>query len=370
MPSITIDGTTLDVAEGATILDAARQAGIRIPTLCFLRERSAVASCRVCVVDVEGLDQPVPSCATPVQDGMKVTTSSPRIEAYRRIALELIIADHGLDSTNYCFSCDKNGACELQAVCREYGCLGRPTRRRRSASRCSTTTPSFPTTPTCASVASAAWARRRAQPHAGNREARRSHADRGAVRRGLARHRLRVVRQLRAGVPHGRAHREAPRDVPLVGDRARAHHVPALRRGLPAGPRGEGRRRRGRRGRAGPVEPRASVREGALRQLRLRRRVRPDTNAAREEPRDGRVRARHLGRRRSTSWRGASRSCATPTAASRWRRSPARARRTRTSTCSRRWRASCSKRTTWTVARVFDTPPRSPVWRPCSVPAR
>ena len=110
MPSITIDGIALDVAEGSTILDAARVAGIRIPTLCFLKERSAIASCRVCVVDVEGLDQPVPSCATPVQDGMKVTTSSPRVEAYRRIALELIIADHGLDSTNYCFSCDKNGA--------------------------------------------------------------------------------------------------------------------------------------------------------------------------------------------------------------------------------------------------------------------
>ena len=126
MPSITIDGIALDVAEGSTILDAARAAGIRIPTLCFLKERSAIASCRVCVVDVEGLDQPVPSCATPVQDGMKVTTSSPRIEAYRRIALELIIADHGLDSTNYCFSCDKNGACELQAVCREYGVLESP----------------------------------------------------------------------------------------------------------------------------------------------------------------------------------------------------------------------------------------------------
>ena len=128
MPSITIDGIALDVAEGSTILDAARAAGIRIPTLCFLKERSAIASCRVCVVDVEGFDQPVPSCATPVQDGMKVTTSSPRIEAYRRIALELIIADHGLDSTNYCFSCDKNGACELQAVCREYGVLERGVR--------------------------------------------------------------------------------------------------------------------------------------------------------------------------------------------------------------------------------------------------
>lgn len=123
MPNITIDGTILTVSEDATILAAAREAGIRIPTLCYLKERSAIASCRVCVVDVEGWEHPVPACATVVQDGMVVTTNSERVEAYRRIALDLIIADHGLDSTNYCFSCDKNGACELQALCREYGVL-------------------------------------------------------------------------------------------------------------------------------------------------------------------------------------------------------------------------------------------------------
>lgn len=65
MPSITIDGIALDVAEGSTILDAARVAGIRIPTLCFLKERSAIASCRVCVVDVEGFDQPFPRALRP-----------------------------------------------------------------------------------------------------------------------------------------------------------------------------------------------------------------------------------------------------------------------------------------------------------------
>ena len=126
MPSIAIDGVVLDVAEGTTIVEAARAAGIRSPTLCYLKERSAIASCRVCVVDVEGLDHPVPACATPVRDGMAVTTSSPRLDAYRRVALELIVADHGLDSTNYCFSCNKNGACELQDLCREYGVLETP----------------------------------------------------------------------------------------------------------------------------------------------------------------------------------------------------------------------------------------------------
>lgn len=121
MPNITIDGTALEAAAGTTILEAAREAGIRIPTLCYLKDVSAIASCRVCVVEVEGLDQPVPACSTPVRDGMAVRTDTPRVADYRRIALELIMADHGLDSTNYCFSCRKNGACELQDLCREYG---------------------------------------------------------------------------------------------------------------------------------------------------------------------------------------------------------------------------------------------------------
>ncbi|MEG2369274.1 MAG: 2Fe-2S iron-sulfur cluster-binding protein, partial [Raoultibacter sp.] len=70
MSSITIDKTIVEVAPGTTILEAAGQAGIRIPTLCYLKDRSAIGSCRVCVVDVEGVDHPVPSCSTVVRDGM------------------------------------------------------------------------------------------------------------------------------------------------------------------------------------------------------------------------------------------------------------------------------------------------------------
>lgn len=121
MSSITIDGVVLEVAPGVTILEAAQQVGIRIPTLCYLKDRSAIGSCRVCVVDVEGVEHPVPSCATVAQDGMKITTDSPRLVDYRRLALDLIMADHGFDSTDDCLSCGKNGACELQALCREYG---------------------------------------------------------------------------------------------------------------------------------------------------------------------------------------------------------------------------------------------------------
>lgn len=121
MLNVSIDGIAVQVEPGTTILAAAQAAGVRIPTLCYLKGLGAIASCRVCVVDVEGLDHPVTACSTPVSEGMAVITNSERVLAYRRMALELIAADHGLDSTNFCFSCNKNGACELQDMCREYG---------------------------------------------------------------------------------------------------------------------------------------------------------------------------------------------------------------------------------------------------------
>ena len=121
MIRLTVDGRTVEVPAGSTILDAANAAGAHVPTLCHLKGNSPVASCRVCVVEVEGEPYPVPSCSTPARANMAVTTDSPQLLAWRRTALDLIIADHGLNSTNYCFSCEKNGACELQDVCRELG---------------------------------------------------------------------------------------------------------------------------------------------------------------------------------------------------------------------------------------------------------
>ncbi len=118
MPSITIDGRVLEARAGQTVLEVAREAGIHIPTLCYLAHRSAIGSCRVCVVEVEGQGAPVPACTTPVSDGMVVNTATERVLSYRRMAVDLLISNHGLDSTDYCFSCVKNGACELQAVAR------------------------------------------------------------------------------------------------------------------------------------------------------------------------------------------------------------------------------------------------------------
>lgn len=121
MRSVTIDGIVVQVEDGATILAAARKAGVCIPTLCFLRGVSAIGSCRVCSVEVEGSDALVTACNTPAVDGMVVHTATPRVQQTRKTALDLIISEHGLNTTNYCFSCPANGSCELQAVCREVG---------------------------------------------------------------------------------------------------------------------------------------------------------------------------------------------------------------------------------------------------------
>ena len=119
--SITIDGVHVRVPAGFTIVEAARTAGIRIPTLCYLKDVSDIGMCRVCSVEVEGWENLAAACKTPVFEGMVVHTATEHVMDYRKMMLELILAEHGLDSTNYCFSCAKNGACELQALCRELG---------------------------------------------------------------------------------------------------------------------------------------------------------------------------------------------------------------------------------------------------------
>ncbi len=119
MVTVSIDGAQISVPQGTTIVAAARERGIRIPTLCALEGVSNVGSCRVCVVEVEGRPSLVPACNTTVEDGMVVVTNSERVQNERRIAVQLLMANHGLSSTSYCFSCRKNGACELQDIARE-----------------------------------------------------------------------------------------------------------------------------------------------------------------------------------------------------------------------------------------------------------
>ena len=117
MPTLSIDNIKVEVLEGTTILKAARQAGITIPTLCYLEHATPMGACRVCLVEVEGARSLVASCAMPVSEGMKVHTSTQRVRETRRAVLELLLSDHEGD----CQTCDRNDDCELQALARGAG---------------------------------------------------------------------------------------------------------------------------------------------------------------------------------------------------------------------------------------------------------
>ncbi|MFC1957622.1 formate dehydrogenase subunit alpha [Chloroflexota bacterium] len=113
--TVDIDGRYLEVSSGISILEAAEASGIHIPTLCYHPRLSVVGSCRVCVVAVEGMKGVVPSCATPVRDGMVIKTNTPEVLAARKMAVELLLSTHPLK----CEDCDSNGRCELQSLAAE-----------------------------------------------------------------------------------------------------------------------------------------------------------------------------------------------------------------------------------------------------------
>jgi bidirectional [NiFe] hydrogenase diaphorase subunit len=115
--SIRIDGELVKATEGQTILEAARAAGKYIPTLCYLEGLSAVGACRLCIVQASGTNRLLPACTTPVQDGMSVTTNSPRLAEYRRIAVELLLVERN----HICSVCVSNGHCELQSMAQSLG---------------------------------------------------------------------------------------------------------------------------------------------------------------------------------------------------------------------------------------------------------
>ncbi|MGB7910922.1 MAG: molybdopterin-dependent oxidoreductase [Desulfobaccales bacterium] len=111
MVNLTIDGRALQAKKGSTILEAAREHGIFIPTLCYHQALHPIGSCRICVVEVKpGPPRPLPACATYVNEGMEVTTTSPKLEAIRNELLQLVLINHALE----CPICDKGGECELQ----------------------------------------------------------------------------------------------------------------------------------------------------------------------------------------------------------------------------------------------------------------
>jgi len=117
MPTLKINNVQVSVAEGTSVLDAAKQAGIKIPTLCYLEDVQAIGSCRVCLVEVEGARNLVASCVTPVAEGMNVRTNTARVRDARRTVVELLLSDHDGE----CQTCLRNNNCELQELACELG---------------------------------------------------------------------------------------------------------------------------------------------------------------------------------------------------------------------------------------------------------
>ncbi|SDZ74916.1 formate dehydrogenase alpha subunit [Desulfuromusa kysingii] len=115
MVNLTIDGKSVSVPKDTTILEAARQVDIHIPTLCWLEKVSPTGACRICAVEIEGVDRPMTACNTPVKEGIKVTTQSEKLKKSRRQIMELILVNHPLD----CPVCDAGGECDLQDICYE-----------------------------------------------------------------------------------------------------------------------------------------------------------------------------------------------------------------------------------------------------------
>ncbi|HYL46008.1 MAG TPA: bidirectional hydrogenase complex protein HoxU [Candidatus Limnocylindrales bacterium] len=115
--TLSIDGADISARADQTILEAARENNISIPTLCHLTGLSDVGACRLCLVEVKGSNRLFPSCVTRVEQEMQVTTQSDRLRKYRRMILELVFAERN----HVCSVCVSNGACELQSLAQSQG---------------------------------------------------------------------------------------------------------------------------------------------------------------------------------------------------------------------------------------------------------
>jgi len=118
--TLTIDGQIVTVPAGTTVLQAARMAGIEIPTLCHDPELTSPGACRICVVEIEGMRHLPASCVTTAGDGMVVNTTSPDVMDARKTVIELLLANHPED----CLTCERTGRCRLQEYAYHYGVRG------------------------------------------------------------------------------------------------------------------------------------------------------------------------------------------------------------------------------------------------------
>ncbi len=117
MISITIDGRQVQAKSDSTILQAAKEAGINIPTLCYLEGKSPIAACRVCIVEIKGAKSLAAACSTPVHQGQEVFTNNKKVRAARRVVVELLLSEH----EGNCQICDRSDDCELKKLAHDLG---------------------------------------------------------------------------------------------------------------------------------------------------------------------------------------------------------------------------------------------------------
>ena len=115
--TLTIDGISVTVPSDYTILEAAKEASINIPTICYLKDLNKIGACRLCLVEVAGARGLLASCITQVADGMVVKTNTAALRKARKLNLELLLSNHNRE----CTTCVRSQNCELQALCRELG---------------------------------------------------------------------------------------------------------------------------------------------------------------------------------------------------------------------------------------------------------
>ena len=115
--NVKINGIDVSAPENSTILEAAKLANIKIPTLCYLREINEIGACRICVVEVKGERSLVAACVCPISEGMEIITNSPKVITSRKRTLQLILSDHD----KKCLSCVRSGDCELQKLSHDLG---------------------------------------------------------------------------------------------------------------------------------------------------------------------------------------------------------------------------------------------------------
>ena len=118
MVNVKINGRDYEVPKNSTVLEAARYAGVEIPTLCYLKDINEIGACRLCLVEVTGARGLVTSCVYPVNEGMEIKTNTPKVLAARKTNLELVLSNH----ERKCLSCVRSTNCELQKLANEYGC--------------------------------------------------------------------------------------------------------------------------------------------------------------------------------------------------------------------------------------------------------